>query len=132
MMMMMMMMVVMMMMMDDDGDDDNDDNDDDDDIEDYDRRALLHHEDDVSVPRAQEEGPLVLEMLSTTHCSELWLATLHLLSLEMSETMSLHPATDRLRAKTPAPSVRWLRFVAAATSMFQRKGRHAWQGKLRV
>ena len=88
----MMMMVVMMMMMDDDGDDDNDD--DDDDIEDYDRRALLHHEDDVSVPRAQEEGPLVLEMLSTTHCSELWLATLHLLSLEMSETMSLHPATD--------------------------------------
>ena len=118
---------MMVMMMGDDGDDDDED-----DIEDYDRRALLHHGGDVSVPRAQEEGPLVLEVLSTTHCAELRLETLHLQSLEMSATMSLHSATNRWRAKAPAPSVRWLRFVAAATSMSQRMGRHAWKGKLRV
>ena len=93
--------MMMVMMMGDDGDDDDDD----DYIEDYDRRALLHHEDDVSVPRAQEEGPLVLEMLSTAHCSELRLETLHLQSLDMSATMSLHSTTDRWRAKAPAPSV---------------------------
>ena len=107
--------MMVVMMMGDDGDDDDDD-----DIEDYDRRALLHHEDDVSVPRAQEEGPLVLEMLSTTHCAELGLETLYLQSFEISATMSLHSATDRWRAKAPAPSVRWLGRVAAATSMSQR------------
>ena len=73
------------MMMGDDGDDDDDA----DDIEDYDRRALLHHEDDVSVPRAQKECPVVLDMLSTSIVSEVTLETLHLQSLEMSVTMSL-------------------------------------------
>ena len=88
---------MMVMMVGDDGDDDDDD----DDIEDYDRRALLHHEDDVSGPLAQEEGPLVLDMLSTSLCSFVWLETLHLQSLEMSVTMSLHSAPDRWRGKGP-------------------------------